>query len=180
MQTVIVHLRHPVFLHRDLGTARTVAIATLVGGAILSGLFWPPFAAGTIWRALSSGQGVLSPSREAGDVFTYMLALSGIWTVVLPALVAAKLRGFRVSVKAVALLPVYYLLVTAATWTAMFHLALWPHHWAKTAHGRSGRRPAPRIGQARAPLNSPLAAAFGRWTSGMKIFHWAVAAQSGT
>jgi len=35
------------------------------------------------------------------------------------------------------LLPVYYLLVSAATWAAILDLALRPHYWAKTAHGRS-------------------------------------------
>jgi hypothetical protein len=71
------------------------------------------------------------------DVFTYILALSGIWTVVLPAIVAAKLRRLRLTMGMVALMPVYYLLVSAATWMAMLDLVLWPHYWAKTAHGRS-------------------------------------------
>ena len=35
------------------------------------------------------------------------------------------------------LLPVYYLLVSAATWMAMLDLVFRPHYWAKTAHGRS-------------------------------------------
>jgi glycosyltransferase XagB len=115
----------------------------LIVGGILSGLFWPAFAAGTIWRALSVGQGVLSPWREASDVYVYILALFGIWTIVLPAVVAAKLRRLNLKASTLALLPVYYILLTAATWTAMLHLALWPHHWAKTAHGRSRRQTMP-------------------------------------
>ena len=139
MQTLIVHSRHPILFVRDLGFQRAVAATTLMAGAILSGLFWPVFAADTIWRALSAGQGELTPWREASDVFVYILALAGVWSIILPALVAVRLRRFSVTVSALALLPVYYVLVTAATWTAMFHLVLWPHHWAKTAHGRSRR-----------------------------------------
>jgi hypothetical protein len=107
-------------------------------GAILSGLFWPVFAADTLWRVLSAGQD-LTRWREATDVFVYILALSGVWAMFVPAVVAVKLRRLNVTAWDVALAPVYYILLTAATWTAMFHLVLWPHHWAKTAHGRSRR-----------------------------------------
>ena len=77
------------------------------------------------------------PWREMSDVFTYILALSGVWTILLPALIAAKLRRLKVTMSVLALLPVYYILVSAATWAAMLDLLLWPHYWAKTAHGRS-------------------------------------------
>ncbi len=142
MQTLIVHSRRPIFFHRDLGLRRAVAATTLIAGAIFGGLFWPAFALETIWRALTVGDGALSPSREMGDVFTYILALAGIWAIVMPLFVAAKLRGFKLTSSELALLPVYYLLVTAATWAAMFHLVMWPYYWGKTDHGRSRLRPA--------------------------------------
>ncbi len=141
MQTLIVHSRRPNFFRRDLGLQRAVAATTLIGGAIIGGLFWPAFALGTIWRALTVGYGVLAPSREMSDLFTYILALSGIWAIVLPAAVAAKLRGLNLTFRAVALMPVYYILVTVATWTAMVHLVMWPYYWGKTDHGRSQSRP---------------------------------------
>jgi cellulose synthase/poly-beta-1,6-N-acetylglucosamine synthase-like glycosyltransferase len=137
MQTLIVHSRRPVFFLRDLGPRRAVAATTVIVGGIFGCLFWPLFAVGTIWRALSVGEGTLSPWREMSDVFTYILALSGVWTIVLPAVIAAKLRRLRVSVRLIVLLPVYYILVSAATWMAMLDLTLRPHYWAKTAHGRS-------------------------------------------
>ena len=145
MQTCIVHSRQPIRFVQDLGPGRAAAAATLVAGAVISALFWPAFAIGTIWRALSAGEGYLSPWREAGDVFTYILALSGVWTMVLPALVAARLRRLTVTPRTLALMPVYYLLVSAAAWTAIIDLAARPHYWAKTAHGRTPRRPAERV-----------------------------------
>jgi glycosyltransferase XagB len=145
MQTLIVHSRRPNFFRRDLGAKRAVAATTLIGGAIVGGLFWPAFALGVIWRALTVGYGVLAPSREMSDVFVYLLALAGIWAIVLPAAVAARLRGLRLTVGALALMPVYYLLVTAATWAAMVHLLLWPYYWGKTDHGRSRLRPTLRV-----------------------------------
>jgi cellulose synthase/poly-beta-1,6-N-acetylglucosamine synthase-like glycosyltransferase len=141
MQTLIVHSRRPVFFWRDLGPQRAVAATTFLLGAIFGCLFWPAFAVGTIWRALAAGQGALSPWREMSDVFTYILALAGVWTIALPAIVAAKLRRLKLTAGALALLPVYYLLVSLATWVAMLDLTLRPHYWAKTAHGRTRQRP---------------------------------------
>jgi hypothetical protein len=143
MQTLIVHARRPVFFWRDLGPRRAVAATTLIVGAIFGCLFWPAFAVGTIWRAITAGQGAMSPSREMSDVFTYILAISGIWTILLPAVIAAKFRRLNLTANVLLLLPAYYLLVSAATWVAMLDLALRPHYWAKTIHGRSRQRHTP-------------------------------------
>ena len=141
IQTLIVHSRQPIFFWRDLGPRRAVEATTLIVGAIFGCLFWPAFAVGTVWRALTAGQGLLSPWREMSDVFTYILALAGVWTILLPAMIAAKFRGLKVSTSVLALLPVYYFLVSAATWVAMFDQVLRPHYWAKTTHGRSRTAP---------------------------------------
>ena len=141
IQTLIVHSRRPLFFWRDLGPRRAVAATALIVGAIFGCLFWPAFAIGTIWRALTVGQGALSPWRELSDVFTYILALAGVWTILLPAVIAAKFRGLKVTTSVLVLLPVYYILVSAATWVAVFDQVLRPHYWAKTAHGRSRQGP---------------------------------------
>lgn len=141
MQTFIVHSRRPIFFWRDLGPRRALAGATVIIGAIFGCLFWPAFAIGTVWRALTAGQGTLSPWRELNDVFTYILALAGVWTILLPAVIAAKFRRLKVTTSVLVLLPVYYLLVSAATWAAAFDQVLRPHYWAKTAHGRSRQGP---------------------------------------
>ena len=137
IQTLIVHSRRPIFFLRDLGPRRAVAATTLIVGAIFGCLFWPAFAIGTVWRALTVGQGALSPWRELSDVFTYILALAGVWTILLPAVIAAKFRRLKVTTSVLVLLPAYYILVSAATWVAVFDQGLRPHYWAKTAHGRS-------------------------------------------
>jgi glycosyltransferase XagB len=148
MQTLIVHSRRPIFFWRDLGPRRAVAATTLIVGAIFGCLLWPAFAVGTIWRALTAGQGALTPWREMTDVFTYILALSGVWTILLPALVAAKFRRLKVTPSTLVLFPIYYLLVSAATWVAMLDLVLRPHYWAKTVHGRSRQAPSPLVRRA--------------------------------
>jgi len=90
-----------------------------------------------LWRAVSARAGGLTAWREASDVFTYSLALAGVWTMVVPAIVAARQRGFAFAAKAIPLMPFYYILVSAAAWTAIADVILRPHYWAKTAHGRS-------------------------------------------
>ena len=145
MQTLIVHSRCPIFFWCDLRSQRAVAATILIVGAIFGCLFWPAFAVGTIWRALTVMQGALSPWREMSDVFTYILALSGVWAILLPGLIAAKFRHLRVTTGVLALLPVYYVLVSAATWAAMFDLILRPHYWAKTVHGRSRQGASPLV-----------------------------------
>ena len=87
-----------------------------------------------------AGSAVLSASREAGDVFTYILALFGVWSIVIPAVVVARQRDLDVTLKELALLPAYYLLVTVSAWIAIFDLIVRPHYWAKTAHGRWPQR----------------------------------------
>jgi glycosyltransferase XagB len=148
MQTLIVHSRRPIYFWRDLGPRRAVAATTLMVGTIFGCMLWPAFAVGTIWRALTAGQGALTPWREMTDVFTYILALSGVWTILLPAFVAAKFRRLKMTANTLALLPIYYLLVSAATWVAMLDLVLRPHYWAKTAHGRTRQKPSPLVRRA--------------------------------
>ncbi len=139
IQTFVVHSRKPLMFVSDLGTRRAAAAAVLIFGSVMSALFWPAFAIDTLWRAFSAGSGELSAAREATDVFVYILALAGVWAIVIPAMVAARQRRFGFSAKALALLPVYYVLVSAAAWWAIVDLVFRPHYWAKTAHGRSPR-----------------------------------------
>jgi hypothetical protein len=129
----------------DLGGRRAAAAAILIFGSVMSALFWPAFAVDTLWRAFSAGSGELTAWREATDVFVYILALAGIWAIVIPAMVAAKQRRFAFSMK---------VLVSAAAWWAIVDLVLRPHYWAKTAHGRSRRAVgAPGFGRVAAPAS---------------------------
>ena len=140
MQTAIVHSRQPVRLFASLGRLRGLSVTVLIFGSVLSALFWPAFAVDVLVRAIEAGGGVASAWREAMDVYVYSLALAGIWTLAVPAGVAAKLRRLDLTAKDFALAPAYYVLVSLAAWAAILDLAARPHYWAKTDHGRSRRR----------------------------------------
>ncbi len=139
MQTCIVHSRNPIQFVRDLGAVRAYVATVLIFGTAVSALLWPAFAANTLWRAF--GPVELSRGREASDVFVYLLSVAGIWSILIPMIVAARQRRLRLAAGAVALLPLYYGLVTLAAWTAIMDLIVRPHFWAKTEHGRTGQKP---------------------------------------
>jgi len=146
MQTCVVHSREPLRFVGDLGPVRAATATALLFGSVVSALFWPFFALDTLWRVISASAGESLAWREATDVFVYLLALAGVWAVVIPAVAAAKPRKLKVTAATVALFPVYYLLVSVAAWAAVLDFAARPHYWAKTRHGlaRAPRSPSVR------------------------------------
>jgi len=140
MQTCIVHSREPVRLLEDLGPLRALSATVLVFGSVLSALFWPFFVLDTLWRIYNAPSGESLAWREATDVFVYLLAIAGVWAIVIPAVAAARPRRLKLTAATIALMPAYYLLVSAAAWAAILDLAARPHYWAKTEHGRTRSR----------------------------------------
>jgi cellulose synthase/poly-beta-1,6-N-acetylglucosamine synthase-like glycosyltransferase len=145
MQTLIVHSRRPLRFARALGPAPAIAALALIGGSTLGGLFGPPLFFAAAWRAVSGQLGAATAWQIMGDLAIYLLAVSGLMTMAIPGLTAMRRRRIAARPSILATLPLYYALICAATWAALFDLAIRPHHWAKTEHGlrRVGRiRPA--------------------------------------
>ena len=145
MQTTIVHTREPLRYFRELGLKKGVAGLTLVVGTVATCLLGPAFFAEAIWRGVEEMTTESRVSRLA-DVYTYILMLTGMQALALPALVAMRRRGLRSYARALALMPIYYALISAATWVALYELIVRPFHWHKTEHGRT--RPSARIAPA--------------------------------
>jgi cellulose synthase/poly-beta-1,6-N-acetylglucosamine synthase-like glycosyltransferase len=143
MQTLIVHSRRPIRFCRELGAARALSASLLIGGTVLGGLFGAPLLLDTIWRSFSGALALASPLTLSADVLIYVLALSGLQAIVIPAYVAMRRRGMTGALRALAWTPAYYMLVCAATWVGLYELAVRPFYWGKTEHGRmrSARRP---------------------------------------
>ena len=141
MQTCIVHSRRPIQFVRELGAFLALAATIVIFGAVASALLWPIFALSTIWRAFGPEAAELSRWREAADVFVYLLACAGLWTILAPAIVASRQRRLNIGLGTFALLPLYYALISVAAWVAIVDLIVRPHFWAKTEHGRAVRRP---------------------------------------
>jgi len=143
MQTLIVHSRHPIRLFRELGATGSVALIAMIAGSVLGGLFGPFLAVAALSRAGLEGLEGAGAWRVAQDIATCTLMALGLLTMVTPALASARRRGIA-GAPSLAGLPIYWLLIAAATWAAVFDLAVRPFYWAKTEHGRaSAPRDAP-------------------------------------
>ncbi len=144
MQTLIVHTRRPVRLVRELGLRHALSALLLIGGPVITGLFGPPL----LIDALLRGAFELfdpTPVSRFSDVVTYILALLGAQTVIIPAWVAMRRRKMSGARFALLTLPAYYALIFLATWVGLIELARRPFHWHKTSHGLAGVRRAAAV-----------------------------------
>jgi cellulose synthase/poly-beta-1,6-N-acetylglucosamine synthase-like glycosyltransferase len=139
IQTALVHLRSPRDLCAELGVKRFLLMQVLLMGMVISPLLHPFLLGYTLW-ALASGQ--MMP-REA-DITLALATGFGMVIFVMgyAAAFACQLKGMRVrgllDLKlSVAGLPLYWLLISAAAWMAVWEFLRRPYHWNKTQHGFS-------------------------------------------
>jgi glycosyltransferase XagB len=135
MQTVLVHTRRPLTLVRELGVLATLGFLLTVGGAVVSALLAPVF-----WLLLLLWIGFQPEWIAAlfpGPIY-YAASVSlvaGNFALVLLSLIAAVSRGHDDLAPYALLTPIYWLLMSAATYLALAELVLRPYHWHKTEHG---------------------------------------------
>lgn len=137
MQTWGVHMREPLKLRRELGWMGFVTFQLVVGGTVLAALINPLF---ILLLVKSLATDTLWPT--ANDLIGAMLA--GLWG---GALVAGYLASALLGLIGLArrkllrhawvllLIPVHWLLLSAAAWRALYQLLRDPFRWEKTAHG---------------------------------------------
>jgi cellulose synthase/poly-beta-1,6-N-acetylglucosamine synthase-like glycosyltransferase len=142
MQTWLVHTRRPVRLIRELGWRRFLGFNLIGTGLIVSALIHPIYLA-TVLVMLTSpldlwGDGSLIAAAMLGlNLFNLLI---GYIAMIKLANRAFELRGKRPDAGALVALPIYWLLMSLASYRALFELVLRPHHWEKTSHrGRSAR-----------------------------------------
>lgn len=146
MMTALVHGRRPTSLARSLDPLSYVTSQLLIGGVALTALAYPVVFALILWRGFDGS--LLAQSSSAHE-----LALAGFG-------VANMIVGFSAGLacgwmgidrrlpSSMALhlcsLPLYWLLVGAAAWRALWQIVFADAtHWEKTAHGVSRNRRTP-------------------------------------
>jgi len=138
MQTWIVHMRRPLVLLDELGLAGLLALQLLVGGTVLSALVHPLFllavVAEIMQRQSPLGGGVMTTLLAA--IYGATLAAGYLSSVAL-AFTGLARRGWLRHAWVLLLMPVLWLLLSAAAWRALFQLVRNPHKWDKTEHGRA-------------------------------------------
>ena len=139
MQTYLVHTRRGAGSRRALGWRTWLGLHVLMGGMLLSALVHPFVLVAIAWLALSGD--LLAPDAEIWERVLVWIGLTnfalGYASAMLAAAVASWRRGWRwLSLEAL-LMPVYWLLISFASYRALMQLISAPHLWEKTAHGHS-------------------------------------------
>jgi len=142
VQTWTVHMRRPSALWRALGPSGFLAFQAMVGGTILSALVHPWFYA--LLAAEMLGGGFLAlPSGLLGLPFwglSWFVLVAGYGAAMALAGIAARRRGLNRLTWQVALMPLYWLLVSVAAYRALWQFVTAPFKWEKTEHGTAAAR----------------------------------------
>jgi len=133
LQTGISHSRDLASGFAQLGLWKSYAAMALTAGAILSALVYPVCVAFLVMLWLSERS--QSPWDQAWYAGSLTLFLSGMASVFIPAIVALHRRGLWRLLPWVALLPLYYGLVSLAAWRGLWEFGTAPFQWNKTSHG---------------------------------------------
>ena len=144
MQTWLVHMRSPRRLLAELGLVGFIGFQAFIGGIILSALIYPIFLL-LLLDDIASGEVLSVPDSWPGQLVLGLQVFNlvgGTLTGMGIAGVVVARRGFRGMLGSIALMPVYWLLISMAAYRAVWQLIRNPYLWEKTPHRprRSGRR----------------------------------------
>ena len=137
VQTWLVHMRSPRALWGELGPRGFVAFQIMVGGTVLSALVHPWFYALLAYEL--GHDGILArPESLLGWPFwliAWVDLLTGYLAAMLLGFLAVRRRGYRALTKQILLMPLYWLLISAAAYRALWQFATARFKWEKTEHG---------------------------------------------
>jgi hypothetical protein len=138
IQTYLVHTREPWRLGAELGLRGVMGFHVLMGGPVLLALVHPLFYAILAYHA-ASGQLLAPPPTAAGAALWAVAGVNlafGYGTAIVLGAASAWRRGHARLIRSALLMPLCWLLVSAAAYRALYQLATDPYLWEKTEHGR--------------------------------------------
>ena len=142
MQTWLVHMRDPAALWRELGPRGFLAFQIMVAGTVLSALVHPWFYALAGFDLATRGMLGL-PESPFGWPFwliaCFDLSIGYLASMTLGVL-ALRRRGHAGLLMQIPLMPIYWLLISAAAYRALWQFAFARFEWEKTEHGLAARR----------------------------------------
>jgi len=136
MQTWLVHTRQPLRLFRELGPVGFAGFHMIFGGMILAALVHPVIYGLLIWQFATIGPFATAASGLE-QVFTGVTAFNlvlGYLSAIFLGIVVATRRGQAGLLLHVVTIPIYWLLISAAAWRAVWQLFSAPTKWEKTRH----------------------------------------------
>ena len=135
LQTAIVHTRQPLRAARELGPVKFAAVHVTLASMLLSAFVHPVYVLALVASIATPGLAFDGWWWSGLIVF-----LAGYAASLAVALVAAQRSGHRGLERHVLAMPVYWLLISAAAYGAVYEYFVRPFHWNKTPH--AGRRAA--------------------------------------
>jgi glycosyltransferase XagB len=136
MQTALVHLASPRRLHSELGAEGFLVVLALFASMVVSSFVYPLFLVLTVWSVVA-GPAVDGP--QIGTSLLHGLGLSvfalGYGVSFLAGFKGIRARGLTGLSGALLTMPVYWLLISAAAYLALWQFFRNRFHWNKTEHG---------------------------------------------
>ena len=147
LQTMIVHLRHPVALRRTIGTLATLRLISMTGWVPLMNIF-NLFFWGLLIVWISGRPDLLNVAFPPVTYYTCLIMfLIGAPMSIYMGLISAHALGKPQLWWAALLVPGYWVLQSLAALKALYQLIFRPFYWEKTVHGLSSHVvPAPPEG----------------------------------
>jgi glycosyltransferase XagB len=136
MQTWMVHMRHPRRCWRELGAKRFIGAQALMGGMVLSALVHPFFYVLLAWE-FAAGDPLASAAGALDQGLRWLAGfnmLAGYASAMALAAVMAVRRKRAWLLPHVLLMPLYWLLISLASYRAAWQLLRQPFLWEKTEH----------------------------------------------
>jgi cellulose synthase/poly-beta-1,6-N-acetylglucosamine synthase-like glycosyltransferase len=137
--TWLVHMRSPLRLLRELGPAGFWAMQAMTIGIFASALLHPlcmllTLAVYATHPVVPDGAGLALILLAGLNLF---ILLSGYGLAIVLTRRGLRRRGIRGWAGTLAAMPLYWLLMSAAAWMAVWQFIMAPFHWNKTVHGLS-------------------------------------------
>ena len=142
LQTWLVHMRNPLKTRRALGLRGFWVLQACTIGVFASALLHPLLLILTIYQfyfypPFSPGESLFVTAVNGLNILIFIL---GYGVSMYAANKALRLRGRRNWWGTIATMPLYWFLMTAAGWLALYQFIVAPFEWNKTEHGLS-RKP---------------------------------------
>jgi cellulose synthase/poly-beta-1,6-N-acetylglucosamine synthase-like glycosyltransferase len=143
MQTYAVHMRRPSALVADLGIRGAVAFHGLFAAVIVATLAHPLVYVLLAYDAFHGG--FLRQAESVLGLHFWAIALfnllAGFGAAVALGVISLRMRGVAGLLPQLLLIPVYWLMISAAAYRALYQLITNPFYWEKTQHGLSRTAP---------------------------------------
>jgi cellulose synthase/poly-beta-1,6-N-acetylglucosamine synthase-like glycosyltransferase len=135
MQTFLVHSRNPGRLWRELGARDSASAALIVGGSVVTTLISPIFYAMLILWIVAQPAVIAEMFPSPLYYFALASLVLGNFGMIMMSAASAVARRQDDLIWHALLIPIYWLLMSAAAYRALRDLIVQPHHWHKTEHG---------------------------------------------